>query len=79
MGIIRLSNMTITDIKKDQGYFETLINRLQKTEFKLQFCVDEEWEQAQHDFLCAFMDLRAAIEKEYGDSMPHLLGLKGEL
>lgn len=76
--------MNITDIKKQQSIFETFINRLQKMEARLQYCYDEDWDeyitcQFILDFLQAYVDLKEAIEEEYGDCFPHLLGIGEQL
>lgn len=68
--------MNLTKIKKEQSYFETLIVRLLKTEIALQYSIDECWDDNTATFLNAFMDLRNAIEKEYGDSYPYTLKIK---
>lgn len=68
--------MKLCKIKKQMSDFELRTYYLHKRASILTECYDDDWEENLNHFLVAFVDLKEAIEEEYGDTFPHLLGLK---
>lgn len=68
--------MKLSEIKNQMSDFELRAYYVLKRASVLTECYDDDWEEKLQAFLAAFVDLKEEIENEYGDTFPHLLGLK---